>query len=91
MLRDLHALAAFHLEGFGDDRNRQDAKFLGDLCHDRCRTCSGTATHPGGDEQHVRALDDFHYAITILHGSLSTDIRIRPSAEALGYIASDLQ
>ncbi len=50
MFRDLHAFTTFHLEWFGDNRDRQNTQLFSYLSHDRCGTRSGTTTHAGCDE-----------------------------------------
>ena len=88
---NLHALAALHRERLGDDRDGQDAEFLGDLRNDRRRTRARAAAHAGRDEQHVRAFDRLVNAVAILHGRLAADVGIGAGPEALGNIAADLQ
>ena len=91
MFRDLHTLGAFHLERLGNDRDRQNAKFLRNLSHNRCGTRTGTATHSRRDEQHVRTFDHLENAVTIFHRCLTTDIRVGTSTEPFRNIAADLQ
>ncbi len=49
------ALVALVLEGDGDHGHCEDAALLGHLGNDRGGACSGSATHAGGDEEHLRA------------------------------------
>ncbi len=55
-LRRLHPAAAFEAEGLGDDTHRQDALVAGRLGDDGGCASAGAATHPGGDEDHVDAV-----------------------------------
>ena len=64
---------------------------LGNLCDDRRRAGSGSATHAGRDEQHVRAFDHFVYTITVFHRRLATDIRIGAGTQAFRDVAANLQ
>jgi hypothetical protein len=58
--------------------------------HDRCSTRAGAATHAGGDEQHVRALDHFGDAFPILDRRAATHFRIGARTQALGHVAAEL-
>ncbi len=91
VIRDQRALAAFHLEGPRDHRDREDAELLGDLRHHRRRARARAAAHAGGDEQHVAALDHLDDAIAIFHRGLPAHFRIGARAETLGDVAADLQ
>ncbi len=82
---------AFELERLGHHGDRQDAHLASNLCDDRRRAGTGSTTHAGGDEEHVRTLDHLLDAISILHCGLAADLGIRACAESLGYIAADLQ
>ena len=91
LVRNRHALAAFHLERLGDDGDSQDAELLGDLRHDRRRARSRAATHAGRDEQHVGTFDDLVNPVAIFHCGLAAYFGIGAGAESLGDIAADLQ
>jgi hypothetical protein len=66
-------------------------KLTRNLCHHRCGAGAGTAAHPGGDEQHVAALDQLDDAIAVFHRGLAADLRIGAGAESLGDAGADLQ
>ena len=91
MVGDRQALAAFHLEGLRDDRDRQDPELLGDLGHDRRRAGARAAAHAAGDEQHVAALDHLVDPVAVFHRRLTADLRVGAGAETLGDIAADLE
>ena len=54
----LDAGFALEGEGAGDDGDGKRAFLTGDLGDDRARAGAGSTAHAGGDEDHVRALDD---------------------------------
>src|SRR5262249_6798325 len=91
VLRDQHALAAFHVEWLGDYRDAQDAELLGNRCDDWRRACPRAAAHAGGNEQHVAAIDQLDDPVAIIHRGLATDFRVCTCAETLGDVAPDLQ
>ena len=57
-LGDLHALAPFERERFGDDGDRQRARFAREFGDDRRRAGARAAAHAGGDEHEVGAVED---------------------------------
>ena len=59
--------------------------------HHRGRTGSGTATHAGGNEYHVRPVDGLGDAVAIFHRGLAPDIGIRPGTQALGQVLPELK
>src|SRR5690606_32305300 len=71
--------------------NGEDAHFLGHFSDDRRSAGTGAATHAGGDEDHVGALQHFGDALTVLDGSLTADFRIRAGTQALGHARTELQ
>jgi hypothetical protein len=91
LIGDARALVAFHLERLGDDGDRQDAEFLGDLRDHGSGARAGAAAHARGDEQHVAAFDELDDAVAILHRGLAADFRVGAGAQALGDVAADLQ
>jgi hypothetical protein len=91
MFGNLHALAAFHDEGLGDDCHCQYAELSCNLRNDWRCPGSRTAAHTGSDKQHVSAIDHFQDTIAIFHRSLSTNIWVSTSSETLCDVAPDLQ
>ena len=85
------ALAAFKLEGAGDDCDRQDAHFLGYLCHHRCGTGASATAHASGDEHHIRPLQHVADAVAVFKCGLSTNLGIRTRTQPLGNVATQLQ
>src|SRR5690606_20905045 len=55
ILSQTSATIAFEIERFGDHANRQDTLLASGASHHGSSTSTGTATHAGGDEHHVRA------------------------------------
>ena len=91
LFRCAHALGAFEGERAGDHRDGQDAQLLGDLSDHRCPAGAGTATHAGGDEDHVGATEQLGDPLTIFHRGLTTHVRVGTGAEPLGDLAAELQ
>ncbi len=89
-LRDLLALA-FEAERPRHDRNGEDPQPLGDFRNDRRGAGSRSAAHPGGDEQHVGALDDLGDAILVLDRGVAADLGTRPRAETAREVRAELQ
>ena len=90
MIGNCHAFTAFHNEGLGHDSNCQNNEFLCDLRDHRCRPGTGTATHTGGNKEHVGALDDLLDTVPVLHRCLPPHIRVGTGAKAFSNVASDL-
>src|SRR5690606_39200558 len=57
LLGHAHALGALEGKRLGDDTDGEDAQFLGYLGHNRAGTGTRTATHAGGTEHHVGAVE----------------------------------
>ena len=76
------AALALEREGLGHHADRQRAEFLGDLGDDRGRAGAGAATHAAGDEDHVRAAQDFVQLVGAFLGSLLADFGIAARAKA---------
>lgn len=89
--RNLHAAAAFKRERLGDHGDGQDAHLLGQLRDHRSGAGTGTATHAGGDKNHVRALQCVHDALAVFQRGLTADFRIGACAQALGDVGTQLQ
>jgi len=52
------------------------------MCHDRRRTGTGAAAHAGGDEGHVRALQEPCDVVQRLFGGGAADFRLRSRTKA---------
>ncbi len=89
--RHLHAATALERERLGDHGHGQDAHFLGQLRHHRRGAGTGAATHAGGDEHHVRALQGVHDPLAVFQRGLAADFRVGAGAQALGDIGAELQ
>ena len=85
----MHAFA-FVAEGTGNNRNGQNTHFFGNLGNHRSRTGTGTATHTGSDEQHIRATDSIFDGFAIFLCSSTTDFRIGTRAQTTGKISTQL-
>src|SRR5687767_7275679 len=69
-------LLALECEGFCHDSHGECVQFRRQAGNDWCRTCAGTATETGGDEDHVGAFERFDDLIGILQCGLAADIGI---------------
>jgi hypothetical protein len=52
-------------------------------------TCAGPAAHPGGDEDHIGAVDHLVEVITRLFGRFGADGRVAARAQSLGQLVAD--
>ncbi len=91
VLRDLHAPLELERKRLGHHGHGQDAELLGELRDNRRGPCAGSTAHAGGDEHHVRTLEEIDDSVAILECRLSADIGIGAGTEALGHIAPELQ
>ncbi|MNQ91782.1 hypothetical protein D3C85_1071780 [compost metagenome] len=91
LLSDLHALLAFKRERTGHHCDGENTHFLRHLGDHRSSAGAGTATHAGGDEDHVAALQHFGDALAVFHGRLPADFRVGAGAQAFGHARTQLQ
>src|SRR5690606_14658145 len=75
---------AFKIERLGDHANRQDALLASSAGHHGSGTSTGTTTHAGGDEHHVRAGQMIIDLVPAFLGSSPTNFRMRTSAKTFG-------
>ena len=81
---------AFIAERTGNDRNGQDTHFFGNLGNHRSRTSTSTATHTGGDEQHIRAANSIFDGFAIFLCRSTADFRISTRTQTTGQISTQL-
>ena len=79
---------ALELEGLGHHTDRQDALFARCAGDDGGCTGSGTAAHPGGDEDHVGAIEMFENVVHRFFGGGPAHVGARPGTEAGGDVAA---
>ena len=87
------AAAALALEGErpGDDADGQRAQLLGDRGDHGSATGAGATAFPGGDEDHVGALEHLLDLLAVILGGLAADLGVRAGAEAAGQFAADVE
>ncbi len=85
-------LTAFALEkeGLGDHGHGQGTQVLGHLGDDRRRAGARSATHAGGDKNHVAITENVANLGLAFQGRVTADIRIGPGTQALGQLVAEL-
>ena len=68
-------------EGLGDHPHGEGADLAGEVGDHRRAPGAGPAAHPGGDEDHVGALQRLEELLARLQGGLPPHLRVRPGAE----------
>jgi len=91
LLGGLAALVALEEEGLGDDGHRQGLHLPSDVGDHRRRAGAGAATHAGGDEDHVGALEELGDLVARLGGGLPASLRVGAGAQPAGQLLPDLQ
>ena len=86
---DLFALA-FKRERLGHNSDRQHTHLARNFGDDRCRTGAGSATHAGGNKEHIGTLNQLRDAFTIFNCRLTTHVRVGTRTQALGDRATQL-
>ena len=86
----IHSALAFKGEGLGDDSDRQNTELTCDLCDNGSCTCTGTAAHTCGDEDHVGTFDGADDLVTAVLGCMCTDIGVGTCALTLGDLVTDV-
>src|SRR5690606_38252950 len=84
------ALATFEVEGTRDHGNGEDAHFTRDFRNHGRSPRTGATAHAGGDEDHVRAVDQLTDAFTVFHRGLAANVGIGACAKALGDVRAQL-
>ena len=82
-LGDAHPMGALEMERLGHHADRQDALLAHRARDHRRRPGAGTATHAGGDEHHVAALQLIEQLLDRLLRGGAADLRARARAQAL--------
>ena len=90
LVSEFATTTSFKLEWFGYDRNRQRTQFTGDIRYDRRSTRTGSASHPGGDENHVRPFERFTNFVLAFFGCLFAHFRVAASAKPPSEVCSKL-
>ena len=85
-----HPPVSFILEGFGHDRDGQDAQFTRNAGHDRSRARPGAAAHAGGDKHHVGADQTLANLIFTFQRGVASHFRLGTGAEAASPFRTDL-
>jgi hypothetical protein len=75
----------------GHDAHGQRAELAGDARDDRRRTGARPAAGAGGDEDHVRALEQRLDAVVLLHRGLAPEIGVRAGAQPARNLRADVQ
>ena len=86
----IHTLLCFKLERLRNNTYSKTSEFLRKSCNDWCCTCTGTAAHTAGDENHITVLHDLSKIFCTFFSSLLTDLRLCTGTETLGQLLSDL-
>jgi hypothetical protein len=89
-LRHLHPAHTLEVERLGHHAHRQDTEFLRATRHHRRRAGAGAATHAGGDEHHVRALQMVADFVDHLFGGGAAHFRLGAGTEPLGDLHAHL-
>ena len=85
-----HALAALERERLGDHGDGEDAEVARERGHHGRRPGAGPAAEPGGDEDHVGALQQPRDRLGVLEGGVAADVGIGAGAESLRQLAAEL-
>ena len=85
------AARAFKLERLGDDGDRQNAQFFGDLGDDGGGAGARAAAHAGRDEHHVRAFQRLLDVALGLLGGGAAHFRVAARAQAARQVLAELQ
>ncbi len=88
-LRRTHPSLEAERPGHDADRERPD--LARDLRDDRRGAGARSAAFTGGDEDHVRALQDLLDLVAVLVGGVPPDLRVRARAETPRRLASDVE
>ena len=91
MLGGRGAAVALEAERLGHDADGQRAQLAGDARDDRRRAGARPAAGTGGDEDHVRALEQRLDAVVLLHRGLAPEIGVRAGAQPAGDLRADVQ
>jgi hypothetical protein len=86
----LLTLPALPGKGFGHHSHRQGSHFPGDFRDNRRSSGTRAAAETGGDEYHVRPVQDFRQPGAVFLGRLTAHLRIRSGAQPLGQFAAEL-
>ena len=84
------ARGAFEGERLGDDADRQRADVTGEAGDHGRRPGSGAAAGSGGDEDHVRALEQALDPVLLVERGAEAERGVGPGAEAAGLVAADV-
>ena len=82
-----HPLAAFELEGFGDNTDCQNTSLTGGACNDRCRACSRTTAHSGSDKTHMHTVKMSDNFLNRFFGGASADMRLGACTQAFRQLS----
>ena len=87
----LAAPGALEGERLGDDADGERADLAGDARHHGRRAGAGAAAGAGGDEDHVRALEQALELVVLLHRRCAAELGVRARAEPARGVAADVQ
>src|SRR5688500_17306776 len=89
LLREELALRTFERERLGDDGDGERADILCDLSDHRSAACPRSATHTGGDEDHVGFFERLVQLLAVVLGGLATNTGVGAGPKALGDLVAD--
>ena len=84
---DLDAFA-FVLERAGHYSHGQNTQLTGNLGHYRSSAGAGAATHTGGNEQHIGALNGVSNGFTVFQSGIAAGFRIGAGTQTFGQIST---
>ena len=91
VLGGLRAARALEAERLGDDADGQRAELAGDPRHDGRAARAGAAALAGGDEDHVRALEQRLDPVVVLHRGVAAALGVRAGAQPARQVGADLE
>ncbi len=89
LLGQLHLALALEVEGLGHHGHGEGAQLPGDAGHHRRAARARAAAHAGGDEDHVRALQEVLDALLVLERGLLADLGHAAGPQAAGELGAD--
>ena len=79
---------SFVLERAGHHSHGQDTQLTGNLGHYRSSAGTGAATHTGGNEQHIGALNGVGDGFTVFQSGITAGFRIGAGTQTFGQIST---
>ena len=87
---ELHALAALEREWLRHDGDGQRTRFACEFRNDAGCARARAATHAGGDEHQIRAVENHREIFARFFGCFAADVRVRTRTEAAREARADL-